>query len=268
MIMNVFGEIFYSIAGVRHYPEFLKNKKGKVVLYVAIIILVYFALANVRTIPSALDVVSEVQEAVMNFPDFNLRSGKLQMEESFYYEEDALLIMMDSEYGSYIRDISESDWYEILCYNDRAIVMDETTILLKNNGNINIYEYSDDFRISKDWVYERIYYIYIIVAVYLVFSYLFSFIGYFLTALLVALVGMIICSFTNQKLTFGQIYMLSLYAKTLPLFVKGLLKVINYSFFGFSILAFAAACLYVGFAIHHMDMLDDEKKQINGPIIF
>ena len=63
--------------------------------------------------------------------------------------------MMDSDYGSYIRDISVSDWYEILCYNERAIVMDETTILLKNNGKININEYSDDFRISKDWVYEK-----------------------------------------------------------------------------------------------------------------
>lgn len=92
--------------------------------------------------------------------------------------------------------------------------------------------------------------------------------GYFLAALFVALAGMVMCSFMNQKLTFGQLYLLSLYAKTLPLFVKGLLKAINISFFGFFILTFAIACLYVGFAIHNMDMQDEENRGIDGPVIF
>ncbi len=79
---------------------------------------------------------------------------------------------------------------------------------------------------------------------------------------------MIICSFMNRKLTFGQLYLLSLYAKTLPLFIKGLLKLIHYSFFGYSVLAFAVACLYLGFAIHHMDLTDRENRSVDGPVIF
>ena len=266
--MNILNEIFYAIAGVKHYPEFLKNKTGKVVLYVVLIVLIYFAIANLRTIPSTMNVVSDVQEAVMDFPDFHLNSGILQMEESFYYDTDDILIMMEPEYGSYINAYTASDWRDMVYDYDTVFVADETTILLKNNGEINIYDYPDDLQISRDWVYEKVDYIYVIMVVFLVFSYLFSFMGYFLTALFVALVGMIICSFMNQKLTFGQLYLLSLYAKTLPLFVKGLLKLINYSFFGFFILAFAIACLYLGFAIHHMDLLDEENKRVDGPVIF
>lgn len=266
--MNIFGEMFYSIIGAKRYAEFLKNKKGKVVLYVAMIVFVYFAIAHVRTIPSTMDFVSEAQEAVMDFPDFELKSGILQMEESFYYEEDDVLVMMESEYGSYINGYDKSEWYGILADYDSAFILDETTILIKNRGEINIGDYPKELQVSRDWVYEKIDYIYVIIAVYLVFSYLFSFGGYFFTALFVALAGMIICSFMKQTLTFGQIYLLSLYAKTLPLFIKGLLKLIDYSFFGFSIIAFAIACLYVGFAIHHMDMLDEEKKRVDGPIIF
>lgn len=266
--MNLFQEMFYAIAGVKHYPDFLKNKKGKVFLYVAVIVLIYSAIVHLRTIPSTMDVVSEVREAVMSFPDFELKSGKLQMEDSFYYDADKTLIMMESEYSSYIREYSASDWHEMLYDYDFVIIMDETTILIKNNGELNIYDYPDDLRISKNWVYEKIDYIYVFIAIYIVFSYLFSSAGYFLAALFVALAGMIICSFMHQKLTFGQIYLLSLYAKTLPLFVKGLLKLINFSFFAFSVIAFAIACLYVGFAIHHMDLLDEEKKRVDGPVIF
>ena len=205
---------------------------------------------------------------MMNFPDFELKSRTLQMEESFYYDESGVLIMMEPEYGSYIRIHSSSDWSEMLYDYDTVFITDETTVLNKNNGEINTYDYPKDFQISRDWMYDKINYIYVFVAVFLVFSYLFSFMGYFLTALFVALVGMIICSFMNQKLTFGQIYLLSLYAKTLPVLIKGLLKLINCSFFGYSILAFAIACLYVGFAIHHMDMRDEENRRVDGPIIF
>lgn len=266
--MNVFSEIFFSMAGVKRYPEFLKNKEGKVVLYVTIVVLIYSAIANVKTIPNTMNVVSEFQEAVMGFPDFHLKSGKLRMEESFSYDKDNILIVMESEYGSYIKETSISDWDQTLNGYDSVFVMDEGTILIKNNGEINIYDYPDNFQISRGWVYDKIDYIYVIVAIFIVFSYIASLMRYFLTAVFVALVGMIICSFSNQKLTFGQLYLLSLYAKTLPLLIKGLLKLINYSFFGFSIVAFAAACLYLGFAIHRMDMLEEEKKKVDGPIIF
>lgn len=266
--MNVFSEIFYSIAGVKHYSEFLKNKKGKVFLYVTIVVLIYLAIANVRTIPNTMNVVSELQEVVLNFPDFHLKSGKLQIDESFSYDKDDILFVMESEYGSYIKETTLSDWRKALINYDTVFVMDETSILLKNNGEINIYDYPVDFQISRDWVYDKIDYIYVIVAVFIVFSYIFSLMGYFLTALFIALAGMIICSFSNQKLTFGQLYLLSLYAKTLPLFIKGLLKLINYSFFGFFIVSFAISCLYVGFAIHRMDMLEKENRRVDEPIIF
>ncbi len=266
--MNIFKEMFFSVAGVKHYPEFLRNKAGKVVLYVTVLLLLYFALANLRTIPSTADMVSEVREAVMMFPDFKLHAGKLQMEESFYYSEDGVQIMMESEFGSYLRDFSEAEWRDVTSDMDLVFVADETTVLIKNNGELNLYDYPDDWDLSRDWVYEKINYIYVIMAVFLLFSWLFSLAGYLLGALFVALVGMIICSFMNRKLTFGQLYLLSLYAKTLPLFIKGLLKLIHYSFFGYSVLAFAVACLYLGFAIHHMDLTDRENRSVDGPVIF
>lgn len=265
--MNVFLELVYAVAGVKHYPEFLKNKKSKVCLYVALIVFLYFVLANVRLIPSAMELVAETKEAVLAVPDFQLKSGYLQMEESFYFEQDNVLIMLEPEYGSYINSVPQSDWYAMLDGCDFAVVADETTMLLKNNGEINIFDYSADVVLSRDWIYSLIDYIYVAIAVYLVFVYLFSFAGYFLAAVFVTFVAMVICSFMNQKLTFGQLYLLALYAKTLPLLVKGVLKLAEIGFFGYSVVAFAIACLYVGFAIRHMN-IQEEQKKVGGPIVF
>ena len=266
--MNVFSELFYSFSGVKKYPEFLKNKKGKVFLYTVLVVFLFTLISQLLTIPNVMDFVDETQEALLEFPDFQMESGKLEMEESFYFDEGDVLVMIESEYGAYINDYYTSDWYDILEDYESVIIMDETTILLKNDGTIDIYDYPAEFSLNRDDVYGMIDYVYIFVAIYLVFAFIFSLIGYFLTALLVALVGMIMCSFMNQKLTFGQLYLLSLYAKTLPHLIKGLLKLIGINFFGYSIIGFAIACVYLGFAIHHMDMLDEEQKKVDGPIIF
>lgn len=266
--MNVFSEVFYSCAGVKKYPEFLKNRMGKVFLYVALVALLFTVLSQVRTVPNTMDFVEETKEQLMEIPDFQFKNGRLQMDDMFYYEEDAYLVMADSESGSYINDYYTSEWYTTLAYYDTAIIMDETTILLKSDGEIEIYDYPTDFEFERDELYGMVDYIYIFVAIYIIFAYIFTLIGYFFTALLVALVGMIICSFMNRKLTFGQLYLLALYAKTLPYLLKGVLKLVDVEFFGYSVISFAVACVYLGMALRHMDVLEEEQKQVNGPIIF
>ncbi len=266
--MNIFSELFYSFWGVKKYPEFLKNKKGKVFGYVIVVVLIYSIIAQLMTIPATNSFVKEAREMLLEFPDFQIESGYMEIEESFTYDDDLNLVMLESEYGSYIREYTTADWYATLEYYDFVVISDATTLLLKNNGSIDIYDYPVDFSFSRDTVYSWIDYAYPIIIIYLVFAFIFSVIGYFFTALIVALAGMIICSFMKQKLTFGQLYLLALYAKTLPLLVKGLLNLLSIDIFGFSILSFAVSCVYLGFAIHHMDQLDEEKNKVNEPIIF
>lgn len=266
--MNIFSELIYSFVGVKKYPEFLKNKMGKVFGYVELVVLIFTVLAQLMTIPNTTDFINETREALLEFPDFELKSGKLNMEESFYFDESTVLVMIESEYGSYINETDTSDWYQMLAYYDMAFVLDETTLLVKNEGEIQVMDYPADFELSRDDIEGMLEYIYIFVGIYIVFYYLFSLGGYFLAALLVALAGMIICSFMKQKLTFGQLYLLALYAKTLPYLVKGIFKLFSFDFFGYSIVAFAVACVYLGLAIRHMDVLEEDKNKVEGPIVF
>jgi len=266
--MNIFSELFYSCAGVRKYPVFLKNKGGKVFLYVMLVILVYTAIIHVKTIPDTNAFIAEAQEAIMEFSDFELKSGKLRMEESFYLEEDGILVMIESEYGSYINEYGKSEWYEMLQEYESVLIMDETTLLFKTDGSLEIGDYQEDLVFNRETVLGWLDYVYPIVIAFLILGYVGSVMWYFFMALFVALAGMIICTFMKQNLTFGQIYKLALYAKTLPILITGLFKLVSIDFLGFSFVMFVIACVYVGCAIHQMDMLEEEQKYNNGPIIF
>lgn len=266
--MNIFSELFYSCAGVRKYPVFLKNKAGKVFLYVMLVILIYTGIIHVKTIPDTNAFIAEAQEAIKEFSDFELKSGKLWMEESFYLEEDGILVMIESEYGSHINEYDTSEWEEILNVYESVLIMDETSILIKSEGTIEIADYPVDWVFNRETVLGWLDYVYPIVIAFLILGYVGSVMWYFFMALFVALAGMIICTFMKQNLTFGQIYKLALYAKTLPILITGLFKLVSIDFFGFSFVMFVIACVYVGCAIHQMDMLEEEQKYNNGPIIF
>ncbi len=266
--MNIFGEMFYAMFGVKRYPTFLKNKTGKVILYVLVLILLYTILTQTLTVIGASKVVVDIRDELAEMPDFEIRSGKFQIEEPLYFDEDSVLVRMESEVGNYIMEYNQAYWEDMLESYEAVLLMDESSFLLKSEEEMQIYNYPENFTISRDVIYEKIDYIYIFVAICLVFGYVFSIIGYLLSALVVALIGMIICSFMRHKLTFGQIYRFSLYAKTLPLLIKGVLKLVSFNFFGYWLIAITIACVYVGFAMHQMDRLAKENQRVDGPIIF
>lgn len=266
--MNVFGEVSYSFCGVGKYPEFLKNKKGKVFGYVVWVVFLFTLISHLFTIPNVKVFVEEAKEAVRELPDFSMNDGRLQATESYYYDEDGMMIIVETGYGAYINQYQTSDWYEILEDYEVAVIMDETTILLKSDESIDIYDYPESISLKKADIYDWIDYVYILVAIYLVFAYLFSLAGYFLSALLVALMGMMISSFMNKRMTFGQLYLLSLYAKTLPYLLKGILKLLNISFFGYFVVTFVIAGLYLGFALRRINEQEEEQNRMQGPFVY
>ncbi|MBQ7775034.1 MAG: DUF1189 domain-containing protein [Lachnospiraceae bacterium] len=266
--MNIFAEMGYAVAGVKKYPEFLKNSVGKVFLYVVVLVFICTVIAQFKAIPNTKDFVEETKVLLEENADFELKNGIFHIEEGIYLDEDGVLVMIDSELGTYINAYYFSEWEEALRSYESVIIIDETSVLLKSDGEVQTMDFPAEFELTGEDVCNMLDYVYVFVGIYLVFVYLFAVAGYFLSALFVALVGMIICSFMNQKLTFGQLYLLALYAKTLPLLIKAVLKLLTINFFGYSIIAFAVACVYVGFAIQYMDKLEKERNRMDGPIIF
>lgn len=257
--MNIFSEIPYSFAGVKQYPEFLKNKTGRVVGYVFLLVFIYFAIAQMRTIPDTIDTVSSVQEMLDQGSYFEMDSGRLYISEPFYFDALGVYLSIDTSYGSYIQEYDKWEWEESFEDYGAAIVLDATSALIIEGGEAEIFDYPEDISFTKDEVYGLLGIAYIVVLLYLVFAYIFSVAGYFFSALFVALVGLIANSSSVYKLSFKYIYILALYAKTLPLLIKGILQLGQMGTFFYSVIGFAVGCVYVCVAIRYWNRLNQIK---------
>lgn len=257
--MNIFSEIPYSFAGVKQYQDFLKNKRGRVVLYAFLVVLVYTLIAQMRTVPDTFEFASNAKEMLENTSEFEMDSGKLKFGESIYFDMAGVYLSIDTSYGSYINAYTEQEWKDEFEGYAAAMAFDESTMLTISGDEIYIYDYPEWLSFTKDTIEWFLNMLYLLVFVYLFFAYLFSVGGYFLGALFVALVGLIIDANMKNKLTFGQIYVGALYAKTLPVLIKGILKLGAMGTFVYSIFGFAIACVYLGMAMRHMNKTAEEN---------
>lgn len=271
--MNLFQEIGASIAGVSRYPRFLENKKGKVFWYGVLVVTIFFIVANIRGAIGVSVVLGTLEDQIKkNVPDFQLENGKFYIEQPFYYEDDDMIFDISGDSGV-VASMTEGEWYTYLKDYDSALVIDADGIVLKSDNQFQTTPWPAELSFSRETLIGWLPAISVIVVVWYILSYFFGIGGYFFAALFVALVCLIISSAQGYKFTFGQIYLLSIYGKTLALFIKGVSRLIGIgSIPGLGALigigGFAISCVYVSLA---MALIDRERKaqlqmqnQMNG----
>ena len=261
--MNVFEEIGAAIAKISAYAQFLKNKKGKVFGYGVLLVTIYFIIANVRGVIGVTDFMGNLEPMIrQNVPNFSLQNGKLSMEKPLDLNEDGLLVSIDSN-ADWVMSMTESEWRRALTDYDQVMIADKNGIVMKNNGKIQMSAWPTDLEFNREDLIGILPYI----SVGIVIFYLFYYVGavgvYFFAALFVALVCMIIASIQKYRFTFGQIYLMSIYGKTLSLLLKGVFRLAGVSglpvigsFLG--LMYFIISCVYVCIAMSH---IENERKQ-------
>ena len=261
--MNVFQEIGAAIAKISAYAQFLKNKKGKVFGYGVLLVTIYFIIANVRGVIGVTDFMGNLEPMIrQNVPNFSLQNGKLSMEKPLDLNEDGLLVSIDSN-ADWVMSMTESEWRRALTDYDQVMIADKNGIVMKNNGKIQMSAWPTDLEFNREDLIGFLPYI----SVGIVIFYLFYYVGavgvYFFAALFVALVCMIIASIQKYRFTFGQIYLMSIYGKTLSLLLKGVFRLAGVSglpvigsFLG--LMYFIISCVYVCIAMSH---IENERKQ-------
>ncbi len=245
--MNVFKEMGCSIGKPAVYPYFLKNKKGKIFGYGMLLLTCYFLLSAFIPLLSLQIKSGGIGHVVNDFlPDFELSREGFWIEEQVFLDEGDTYVDLDPNYY-----FDEESAYDFARSYSTVIMMDPEKIIIKSNGQMETLYCSDlgDDVFSKKSVLAMVPMIYIIIIVGLLFYYIWIAALFFFGVLLVALAGMILSSVLKAKLTFGQIYIFALYGRTLPLLVKGLLKLAGLSIPFFWVINFGVTLVYMYFAM-------------------
>lgn len=248
--MNVFKEIFYSVYNYKYYPQFLKNKKSKVFGVGVLLATLYFTITMVLPVFFFM-LRGGFGALIEEIPDFCLEDGILEVEESFEYEEGDMLVCIDTSPDFVFYDMDEmgtalSDYRQV-------ILMDSEKIIVKDDGEVQqIYYDALGFDFERDDLKVFAVYVYLIIALVMIFTYLMDVAFFFFGVIFVALIGMIIASSMDKKLTFGQLYVLGLYSRTLPLLIKALVNLLPFSVPMFWVINLGISTLILIFAIKHI----------------
>ena len=141
--------------------------------------------------------------------------------------------------------------------------MDSEKILVQSNGGaMQQVDFDElDFEFSKKDLMALVPSMYFLIVMVLLICYVFMTIFFFLGVLFVALIGMIVASCMKYQLTFGQLYLLSIYSRVLPLLIKALVSFLPFTIPYFWVINFGISIVILALAIKAMkeDMLQQQN---------
>lgn len=221
--MNIFKEMALSIYSFKSYPQFLNNKKGKVFGFGLLLMLLYFCIIMVVPFAKFLVVDGGIGQLIEDYvPDFEFTTDALWVEDVVEYDIDDTYICIDTDPESYFYGADEIAEY---LYNySNVILMDSEKIIFKSDGAIQEFYCSDlELEFSREDLVAFVPTIYIIIVIFMIIVFLCMTAGFFFGVLIVALLGMIVSSFMKCPVTFGKLYQMGVYSRTLPLILKAVL---------------------------------------------
>ena len=255
VFMNVFQEMALSIYSYRSYQQFLKNKNGKVFGYGVLLMLIYFTI--VMVFPSFIgpNSIFEWKKSLQeDVPEFKLEDGILWTEDVIEVSTSISYIYADTTPG-YTAQYSPEMAQNFRHYNN-VIIMDSQKAVLKNNGQWQTVYFSDlGLEFEKEDLTYFLPWLYVIYNIILVFIYVGMTALFFFGVLFVALIGMIIAAGMNVRLTFGQLYLLGIYSRTLPIIVKALVSFLPFDIPFFWVLNFGLSAVILALAINKMKVM-------------
>lgn len=262
--MNVFKEMALSVYSYESYGKFLKNRKGKVFGFGALLMLIYFLitmfLPPIINGGSIFGLEQEFREIV---PEFELRNGTLWVENVIEIEEDDMFILIDTDPDYVFYDADDIEMVQSLRGYRTALLMDSEKIIIKNNGEIQGAYFSQlDFDFDKEALIEFVPWLYVGYFLFMLIAYIWMTALFFFGVLFVALIAMIIASCMKSQLTFGQLYLMGIYSRTLPLIIKAAVSFLPFNIPFFWVINFGLSLFIIAMAIRKMN---DQKPDAQKP---
>lgn len=245
--MNLFKEMLYAIISPAAYQDFLKNKKFKIFCYGTVLLIFYFLLTIVVPFGRFQLVHGGITGVVERYvPEFAYEDGILWVEEPIEMDDGLNYIQIDTSPEFYLDDVGD--------YNTRfagyrnVLITDGFELLAKSEGQYARAALEDVLgydNYDNDSINAVLPIINGFVAVGIVFLFFVELGFFFFGVLLLSLIGLIVNSATKANLSFGQIFIFSIYSRTLSLAIKALCSFLPFGIPFFWVVNFGISVVYL-----------------------
>ena len=260
----MFRDMYYAVKSPAAYKEFLTRKKWKVFFYGVLLITIYFLLVNVFPFARFQIMHGGFQTLAERYiPEFELRNGKLHMDDTFHVDQSGMYIDVDT--SSVWVESQQQEVMKILKsrYYSTVLIVDSKTMAMKNDGKIQMIDFRDfgGMNLTKSDIYGYIPILNIILAVFMVVWYLFDIALFFFGVLVLSLLGLIARAVIKADLTFGQIFVMGVYARTLSLAIKAVLNMFQVGVPFFWMMSMIISVVYLSLAFKQIREEKEEEER-------
>lgn len=255
-----------AVCRFKNYPEFLNNRKRRIIGFGIFFMLLYLLLTvGVPILRFQLSYGGIGRLMQEHMPDFELSDGRLWVEEPVEFDEDGILLYIDTSPG-FLFDSTESMRSQLSSWQ-QAVLIDSEKMIVKSGSEVKEVSFDNlDFELTRESAAGYIAKFALIIGfALLLLYYIFVTLFFFFGALITTLLGMIVASCTRTCLTFGQIYMLAVYSRVLPLLIKAVLSLFSIKIPFFIVLNYGISLfiLYLAF-----NAVKNRNQTANGPMEF
>ena len=253
--MGFFPKIFHSVAGFGKYRYFIRQRPGKAVVY---LILLSLVMGVFSLIPPTKEFNKAVNEFIVNFdklvPNFTFENGKLSVEGD-------MPIKLGEGSSTVIIDTSGQTDESILDNYDNAVLITSDRMIQKTYANKQVTNFSlmQSLKFNRDDVKGALPILKAFSVFIIIFGTIFFVCGKFISALIVSLIGLIINAARRTRLPFRDVFKISVYSLTLPLFIGTLINLTGVNVPFLSLIFYLIAVVYVWGAFNTI------KKDIEAP---
>lgn len=244
---NFFEQIAYAVARPMQYYRLTKVNSSRLTVFIFLLLLITSIVSAVQISYNLFGPTGLSRYLREDIPEFDLTDGLLYVSERIEDINNNSYVLVDTDiYEFTTADIDES--------YDQVILISQTNLIIyRPYGRIQAVRFNnlEGLHLDNSIIGNILPFIYLIVALGIIISYIFKVIIYCISALFYSLAGLIVSAASRANLTYSTIFKTAIYSKVpvcllftildlTPITVAGLTRT------GVSLLI---TCLYVVFGI-------------------
>ncbi len=234
--MTIFEDFTIAISQPSRYGELLKRKK---ILYTAFVFILVLLTSLANVVYPSVNMLRTAREYYdFKVPDFKIEDGTLFAKDDFSFDFSPFLLKMDDTKEFTSKDASG---YQT------AILLGKEKILLKSSTGVVSFEYKEagnDFKFTKNDVYNYKDMIIISVVITDIILFLFSFAIFFLGAFFVQMLTRSFLKMLKLKISREEHFKLCVYSRAMPSLLSAVLVLLGFGFLYIASLMVSVVYIY------------------------
>gem|GEM_PF-690092 len=220
--MNIFREMAAAIWKFDYYPNFLKNRRGKVFGFSALLVLFSFLAVMCFPAVGLLNRNGGFSGIIQKYvPDFTFENNTLTCSKTVHYENGDYYVDVNTD-PSNIITTDNASVRNVLAKHSYVLLMNSTGTVYMDGLSSSAQElkFSDPVfsgvAFNKQGLLGFVPYLNGIFGMVLFITYWFYLAAFFFQLLFIAMLGKFLAAIYQVRIGYGQVYCLSIYTRTLP----------------------------------------------------